>query len=55
MRGVGFLASSICKTVLWPFFHLNLEAFSKAELVFKESFYVFGARHCVFIGLVNFL
>ena len=34
-------------------FFLDLSAFAKAELAFNESFTLFGARHCVFIGLFN--
>ena len=36
------------------FFDWNLSALAKAELAFNESSTLFGARHCVFIGLFNF-
>ena len=53
MRVLVFWLQAVCKTVLRPFFHWNLQAFSKAELVFKESFTFFGARHLavdIFVG-----
>ena len=53
MRVLVSWLHAVCKTVLRPLFHWNLQAFSKAELVFKESFTFFGARHLavdIFVG-----
>lgn len=49
-----FWLQPFCKTVLWAFFQWNLQAFLKTELGVQREFYVFGARHCVFIRLFNF-
>ena len=56
MRELVFFGfKQIVRRCCGRFFHWKFISFFKSRIGFQREFYVFGARHCVFIGLFNFL